>query len=386
MRAALTGSSLRTPLGHDVGTVVRRLLAGEHAARPVAGIPAGRGLCAVAGRIEGEPACTSHRKFLDRLELFAIDASRQALGARRVCAERLGIFVATGGLRVRWDDLMPALARQEPDANRCWDRGLRSLHPFWLLRYLSNNVHALLSADLGATGEGATFGGANAGAQAIASAARALAAHAVDVALVVSYDALTGPEALLSGTRSGALTTSPVDRLRPAYDAAAEGGYPGEAAAALILERPGAEGALTVVEAWSTADGQPGLPRADTLSHALGQVVPCTAVLVDGSGQARPASDTEERAVLAATLGEGVQLMCLQAATGQLGAATAAVQAIVLGELLRRRLVPQVAGLREVTGPPPRPQGGSATSSARAAIGIGMGAPGLLGVVRLEAP
>jgi hypothetical protein len=76
--------------------------------------------------------------------------------------------------------------------------------------------------DLALKGEGATFGGGNAGAQAIASASRALADDAIDAALVVAYDSLLEPETLVELDARGEL---------------GRGFVPGEAAAAIVLVR-----------------------------------------------------------------------------------------------------------------------------------------------------
>ena len=100
--------------------------------------------------------------------------------------------------------MMPALARQEPDGARAWERGLHLLHPFWMLQHLSNNAHALAATELGALGDGLLLAGANAGAQALGAAARALACRAIDAAIVVAYDTLLEPETLVELANRGA--------------------------------------------------------------------------------------------------------------------------------------------------------------------------------------
>ena len=71
MKAALCGFALRTPLGNDADTFMRRLLAGERAAQTVGG---GR---VVAPRLPGEPIA-GHARFLGRLERLAIDTAHEA--------------------------------------------------------------------------------------------------------------------------------------------------------------------------------------------------------------------------------------------------------------------------------------------------------------------
>jgi hypothetical protein len=59
----------------------------------------------------------------------------------------------------------------------------------------------------------------------------------------------------------------------------------------------------------------------------------------------RRSADAAERAALGDLLAPDTPLTAITAALGQLGAATAVVQAIALGELLRRNAVPPIAGL-----------------------------------------
>jgi hypothetical protein len=71
---------------------------------------------------------------------------------------------------------------------------------------------------------------------------------------------------------------------------------------------------------------------------------------------------------------------------GQLGAASAVVQAIALTECLRRGVWPPVAGLRRAADGPLRPLVEAERCSHRAALGLSLGAPGLAGVIRVELP
>ena len=66
----------------------------------------------------------------------------EVMAAARPAAsgDRLGLFFGYGGLRAHWEDMMPALAGQAPDAGASWARGLALLHPFWMLQHLSNNA------------------------------------------------------------------------------------------------------------------------------------------------------------------------------------------------------------------------------------------------------
>lgn len=266
--------------------------------------------------------------------LHALECGKEAFHrAGLEASPRVGVFLGYGGLRVHWNDMMEALAEQREDGQGAWDRGLSRLHPFWMLQHLSNNVQALLATELGARGEGLTFGGANAGAQALAAAARALEAGALDAALVVAHDTLLEPETLVD------LGTWAEDVL------------PGEAAVALVLQPCGAANAEARITALDGADGSPHLPGPGLLRRLLARMpgpwdrvdLPAWTDLDAGIQESLPETPATS----------------LQSALGQLGAAAAPAQAVFLAEML------------------------SARGSGRG-LGLSAGSPGLLGVVAVE--
>lgn len=282
MNAAMIARAWRTSLGANIADVIARVRAGERAA-----IADSRGYaCATIAPIPGEPARSRNSRFLRRMGLFGLEAATDALAASGIAGgSRVGLFSGVGGLRAHWDDMIAAFANQRDDGERMWERGLASVHPYWMLRHLSNNVHALASAELDLRGEGATFGGGNGGAQALGSAIRALNAGAIDAALVVAYDSLLEPETLVElGARNW-----------PAL-----GLVPGEAAAAIVLVR---------------ADDAPSDSR-------------CLVSVRDGAGR-------DALARCSAAIGDGDRdaHVAVAQALGQLGAATALVQAIALAEM-----------------------------------------------------
>ena len=384
MTTSITGWSLRTPLGGSVDSMLQRWLAGERAAQPNTRFPSHTYACALAASIPEDPKPSPHARVLGRLALLALEVAREALadaGAQN--GPRLGLFSAMGGLRAHWNDIMPALSEQQADLTDSWNRGFKKLHPFWMLQHLSNNAHALLAQDIGARGDGVTFSGGNAGAQALAAAARALATNAVDVALIVAYDSLLEPETILEMGARGALAASALAELRAPYDAHASGAVPGEAAAALVLERSDRAGprALARVRAIDAADGEPAEPRVETIARAAARLAQGDCI-VDGCALARSVLDAGELRSLARVLSPSLRLTAIQASTGLLGAATALVQAIALSSMLQRRLLAPVAGLRE-PGHPAVVVGAEPVHE-RSAIGLGASAPGLVGAVRVS--
>jgi 3-oxoacyl-(acyl-carrier-protein) synthase len=404
LRAAIKGCAWRTPLGSDIDTVTRRLLAGERAARPNPRFDASQYACTLAAAIDSAPGQARARRYLRRMGLFACDVAHEALAASgisvgvgvgigvssgvgtgdgpRVAPERIGLFFGYGGLRAHWDDLMPAFEQQRADAHEVWQRGLTLLHPFWMLQHLSNNAHAIAAQELQARGDGATYGGANAGVQALSAAIRALALGVVDVALVVAYDTLNEPEMLVELAARGVLTPAGTGaQVAAPYAHDAAGFVPGEAAAALVLQRPEA-GGIAYVQAKDAADGSLDEAQVSTLArlaHSLAQ----SGDWFDGAGLALGGFDMQERSALSQLAGADAPLCCTLSAMGQLGAANSIVQAIAMSALLQRQMLAPVAGLQQANTGPLRPQMQAQASNARGALALAAGAPGLAGVVRV---
>lgn len=389
MKAAVTGWAWRTPLGVTVEQGVARLLAGERAARPPEGFPADAYACRLVAPLGIQPARSREARFLRRMGRFALEVAREAAEQAGVQGgDRVGLFAGFGGLRAHWEEMMPALEKQTPEGRESWRRGLEGLHPFWMLQHLSNNAHALVSVALKARGEGMTFGGANAGAQALASAQRALAAGAVDVAIVLAEETLLEPEVLVQLGASGAATRAELETLEAPYSVRAAGFVPGEAAAAVVLEpveRAGTR-ALAWAEAADGADGTRGPPRPGTLARVAARLVTPEVLLIDGAGRADVAYDTAEREALAALVSEEARLTATASAMGQLGAAAPVVQLIALASCLRQGWLPPVAGLREPAPAPLRPLVKAEETRAHMALAMSAGSPGLAGAVRVEVP
>jgi malonyl-ACP decarboxylase len=388
MSADIVGWAWRTPLGDTVDTAVSRLLAGERAATDRLRFDASTYACRLGAPLLSPPPRSRHSRFLRRMGLFGLAAAHEALEQARAVGceasgERLGIFCGYGGLRAHWDDMMEALAGQRPEQTGTWERGFQRIHPYWMLKHLSNNAHALLAADVSARGDGATYGGATAGAQALTAAIRALEAGSIDGAVVFAYDSLLEPETLVDLAARGAATTADLASLTAPYDAHACGFVPGEAAAALVLQRPGTGKALARITAANGADGQTSEAVPETLAAVARRLTREDAVL-DGAGRAVPMLDAGERTALASLLGEGTRLTAVQAAFGQMGAATALVQAIALGSCLRRGELPPIAGLKALADGPLVPLREATPTRARSALALSTGAPGLVGAIRIE--
>ncbi len=381
----IAGSAWRTPLGAACDTAMARLWAGERAATTD---PRRGYRCTVVAPIPDQPRRSRQDRFLRRMGLFGLEVATEALGASGIGAgARVGLFAGVGGLRAHWDDMLGAFAGQDADGARMWERGLKDVHPYWMLRHLSNNVHALAAAELGVRGEGATFGGGTAGAQALSAAARALHDGVVDAALVVAYDSLLEPETLVELAEHGTATTATLRDLVPPYASAACGSVPGEAAAAVVVVRP-TDGSRRARLSVRDAAG------AGALTSCVVAVARPDVGVVDGAGRAWPELDQRERELAAKALRDAgrrdaddqVALTTISAAMGQLGAATAVVQAIALGEMLRAGRVAPIAGLADGSArvSPLVPVTSARATTSLVALGLHVAAPELASAITVE--
>lgn len=371
MTTFVVGSALRTPLGNTAAQVVDALCAGRSAVVANNRFDASTYPCSIAATIATPPSATPHARFLRPIARHALDVANEAMQAAKlddVSATRRGVFVGMGGLSPDWDDLMPAFCGQQPDGNQMWQRGLRRFHPFWMLKHLSNNAHALIAHELQLRGDGATFCGGNAGAQALTAAQAALHEGAIDAALVVAYDSLIEPGSLIDGAARGAFSTAPPEAFIAAYCPGATGACPGEAAAAMVLRlepRADDRSSFSCV-ATHGADGEISTPLVHTVMRGFLQLAN-DELVVDGAALGMPPFDEAERSFVNARLSHA-RVTALQSASGQLGAAATPVQAIVLCERLSRD---RIATAHEHQ------------AASRSAIALAASAPGLAAAVRV---
>lgn len=252
----LAGWAWRTALGQG-NEALSRILAGETALVPPPEALAAYGVPRMAP-LNDTPRPSPHARTLHRLSLLGLEAAVGLAEGWTGDRERLGVFTALGGLRALWEDLLVGLSDQVEDGSRPWARGLGKVHPYWMLRHLSNNVHSTLAIAVSARGDGATYAGANGGAAAVSGAIRALQAGALDAALVLGVDTLIQPEILLEGGLTGRFETV----------------GPGEAAVALLLT---AQGPGPRVRAFAGA-GHRGQTLTIDIQNALGQLGAVTAL------------------------------------------------------------------------------------------------------------
>lgn len=395
-KAVIQAWAWRTSMGDD-GQVIERLLKGEHGFQTSAHFDNSLYDCPLVAAIKNKPAASKHQRYLRRMGLFALEVTKevaQKVNLAEQNAERVGLFFGYGGLRAHWDDLMPAFVKQTPESTECWQRGLHLLHPFWMLQHLSNNAHAIAAQELGVCGDSATYSGANAGAQAIAAAIRALNLGLIDTAIVTAYDSLLEPETLVELRQRHALNCLSEDRLTPPYAPNAQGYVPSEATTALVLQRFDKVSDVREtfsIQALTCGDGNSTEAGINTLEQITRKLLQ-PGDIIDGAGIAQAAYDAAEITMLESVLASMGQnfsqtpLTCIASLFGQTGAAHCLLQVIVLMECLKRGQLPAIHKLQTIRSNSIRPVTGNVffQTTAQAALALSTSTPGLAGGLRIE--
>ena len=356
--ASVTGVGLVTALGHTVSDTWHALAAGRHAiasrAEAIGGCQAGAPVVDLTA--PADLRVPKHAKFMGRAALCGVRAALDAValagvGTGRVASESIGVYAATGETGLDVQEFFPALdvAWQEDaalDFRHLVGRASRLVDPYFSLRTLSNGTAALSAVELAARGPSINFvQGATAGAHALACACADLDERRVDAAVVIGCDALLTTASQLAYAREGVWSRLPPDRACRAFSGVNGDGFvPGEAGAALVLERTqevAARGvrSLATIRGVGFAVTSPG-PMSDAASAAPEREA-CARALAEAGGTAdagavfapgdpTPRGAWAEVAVLAALLGAAVPVTTLSGALGHLGAATSLVQ-VVLG-------------------------------------------------------
>jgi 3-oxoacyl-[acyl-carrier-protein] synthase II len=354
--ASVTGVGLVTALGPTVADTWRALAAGRCA---IGALPR-----AIAGCQSGAPIADllapaglrvpKHAKFMGRATLCGVRAALDAvahagLGARGLEPESIGVYTGTGETGLDVQEFFPALdhawgADPSLDFRHLDGPASRLVDPYFSLRTLSNGAAALTAIELPARGPSVNFvQGATASAHALACACADLEEERVDAAVVIGCDSLLGTAAMLAYGREEMWSRQPPDQACQALPEHGGGWVPGEAGAAVVLERArdaAARGArrLGTVRGVGFAHSRPGAgpgtaPESDETQAcaralaAAGGAAGTGAVIAPGDATPRGAG--AELGCLGHTFRGAVPVTTLTGALGYVGAATSLVQLAV---------------------------------------------------------
>ncbi len=369
-RVAVTGVGLTLPIGLSVGEVRERSRAGDSGIGPLRRFDA----AGYAGRAAAEVPefdlsaslrFPKNQKFMNTSVRCAMRAALEAVAASQVDLKRydpfrIAVYTGSGQTGLEGAAFFDALdlvatGDEAQDFANLGGRASRLVDPYFSLRTLANAGVGLLSAECGARGPSGNFvQGDTASALAIASGYYDLVEGRADVALVGGYDSLFDVSTYLAYEKAGLLSPSAPDRAYRPFDRARDGIVPGEGAGFLVLERlddvrgrggPRAGEIVGVGSSMEALDTLEAKTSECALRSAIGAATggqTCDFIVAHGIGT--PAADRREADLLRAVAPQ-VPVTAFKGQTGYLGAATAAVEAVLALLAAEQREVPAIAGL-----------------------------------------
>lgn len=354
-QVVVTGIGVTTPLGGDVLSTWRALLAGESGVRALTQEWAAELPVRIAGSLAVDPSEVLEpvkARRMDRCAQVAVVAAREAwrdAGRPELEPERLAVAVGTG-----IGGALTLLGQN--DVRR--EKGSRRVSPLTIPMLMPNSPAANVGLELGARGGvHTTVSACSSGAEAIALALDLLRAGRVDVVVAGGAEACIHPLPLAGFGQMRALSTrndEPELASRP-FDKARDGFVLSEGSGVMVLERAefaaarGARVYATLAGAGVTSDGfdmvQPhpeGLGAARSISIALASagLSPKDISHVNAHATSTPVGDVAEAAAIRSALGSHPVVTAPKASLGHLLGAAGAVEAIATVLAIHHSVVP----------------------------------------------
>jgi 3-oxoacyl-[acyl-carrier-protein] synthase II len=354
----VTGMGMTTPLGPDVTSTWRALLAGESRVSILDDEWAADLPVKMAGRAYQEPAemlSGAEVRRLDRCQQFAVVAARQAwadCGAPDVDPARFAVVIGTGiggGLTT--------IAQHD----KILAHGSRRVSPFTIQMLMPNGAAAAVSLDLGAKGGAhAPTSACASGAEAIALGLALLRSGSADIVVAGGTEACLGQLSMAAFARMGALSQrehEPQAASRP-FDADRDGFVLAEGAAVLVLERAdsararGARAHARLAGAGMSCDAHDmttphtdGQIRAMQEAMATADLGPSDIGHVNAHATGTPAGDGVEAGAVIDAVGNHPLVTATKSSTGHMIGAAGAVEAVFTVLTLRDGTIPPTRNL-----------------------------------------
>ncbi|MDA3023034.1 MAG: beta-ketoacyl-[acyl-carrier-protein] synthase II [Actinomycetota bacterium] len=365
-QVVITGLGMTTPVGGDVETTWRAILAGEPGIVCIDEPWTHDQPSKIAGIMAVDPAgCLEphEARKLDRSQQAALVAAREAwadAGAPAIDPDRLGAVVATG---------IGGLISLINSYDLLLERGASRISPHMVTMIMPNGSAAQVGLEIGArAGVHTPVSACASGAEAVSYAARMIQEGRADVVVAGGTEAVIHPVTMAGFAAMRALSTrndDPAAASRP-YDIDRDGFVMGEGAGIMVLESAefaAARGAkIYGVYGGSglTSDGhhiaQPdpkGRGAARAITEALDDagVSVSDIVHINAHATSTPQGDIAESAAIVAALGshtDNVAVTGTKSMTGHLLGGAGAVESIFTVLALRDRLVPPTANLHNL--------------------------------------
>ena len=374
-RVVVTGLGLVTPLGGNVETSWKNLIAGESGAGPITRFDTSDQKCTIACEVKGkdhewgfDPDQRVDGKIqrqVDPFIVYGIDAAGQALedaGLTEMSPEekeRAGCSIGSG---------IGGLPGIEKESIVLHERGPGRVSPHFVHGRLINLVSGQVSIKYGLMGPNhAVVTACSTGAHSIGDAARMIALDDADVMLAGGAESTINPLGVAGFAQARALNTSmndrPTEASRP-YDKDRDGFVMGEGAGVVVLEeyeRAKARGATIYGEV--VGYGLSGDAYHVTAPHPEGKGAELAMRMALRKAGLRPGeidyvnahgtstmADTIELAAVKRVLGDdlcGASMSSTKSAIGHLLGGAGAVEAIFCILAIRDQIVPPTLNLHD---------------------------------------
>ena len=366
-RVVVTGLGVTTPIGGDVATTWKALLAGQSGVRLLT--EDWRELLPVhfAARVAIEPADQMERvemRRLDRSEQFALIASREAWkdagSPDDIDKERLGVVIASGiGGVITLLDQFDILK----------EKGARAVSPHTVPMLMPNGPAANVGLELQAkAGVHTPVSACASGAEAIGYAFEMIKSNRADIIVAGGVEAAIHQLPMAAFGQMKALSTrndNPAAASRP-YDIDRDGFVLGEGGGVLILEEyecakaRGAKIYCEIAGQGLTSDGYHiaapdpdggGVQRAIKFALANSGLSTKDIVHLNAHATSTPAGDVAEANALRKALGadaDHVAVSATKSMTGHLLGGAGAIESVFIVKALQERLAPPTINIENL--------------------------------------
>jgi 3-oxoacyl-[acyl-carrier-protein] synthase II len=361
-RVVVTGFGCLTPVGNDVATTWRSLLAGKSGAGPITKFDPSKFPVRFAAEVKGfDPV-----GFMDRKEAKRADAYTQYAVAAAVQAmqdagfaegngydpERTGVIIGSGigGLRS---------FEEQHDVYK--ERGPSKISPFFIPMFIADIAAGIVSMRFNAKGPNyATVSACATSAHAIGDAFRTIQYGDADIVLSGGAEATVTPMAIGGFANMKALSErndSPETASRP-FDATRDGFVMGEGSGVVVLEelehakKRGARIYAEIVGYGATGDAYhltapapdgEGAQRAMRRAMQDAGLGPTDVQYINAHGTSTPANDLNETKAIKAVFGDEAKRLNVsstKSATGHMLGAAGAVEFIFSALAVREGKIP----------------------------------------------
>ncbi|MGH7481536.1 MAG: beta-ketoacyl-ACP synthase II [Longimicrobiales bacterium] len=363
-RVVVTGIGLLTPVGGDVESSWRALLAGTSGVGPITQFDADERFDV---RFAGEVKAFDSERYLDRKEArrldrfaqFAMAVSQQAMQSAGLEAvldtidrDRIGVLIGSG---------IGGISTFEQQTRTMLERGPGRVSPFFVPMFIPDIAAGHVSMRYGLRGPNyATVSACSSSAHAVGNAFRLIQRGEVDAMVAGGAEATVTPLSVAGFSNMKALSTrndSPETASRP-FDATRDGFVLGEGAGCLILESleyAETRGATIIAEIIGygqtadayhiTAPAPEGAGAQLAMRAALEDagIGPADVDYINAHGTSTPANDLNETLAVKAVFGEAAYDLVMgstKSMTGHLLGAAGAVEAVITALALREGRIP----------------------------------------------